>query len=271
MLFSNYSFGFEPPRRLLSDSNYIAKPYDKFSVSLGGFIAAYHNGINIGSDQLGLGVTIDLENALGLDVSSWAMRSKINYRFGERSRHGLSFGFFSNTRSAVKTPTQEIIIGDLVIPIGSEIRSNYTYSIYRLKYDYSFFQDDRVSLGASFGFFVLPVKFKVEVDGHGSSVTNFIAPLPTLGVRTDFLITPKFFFHQSIEVLYLSFEGFTGSLVDLDISVEFRPIHNFGFGLGFNRYDLDLSVKTGAYPGLDFFGNISSSYSGLYLFARFSL
>ena len=271
VLFSLSSFGFEPTKKLLNDSNYTAKPYDKFSVSFGGFFAAYHNGIKIGSDQLGLGISIDLENALGLDVSTWATRGKVNYRFGKTNRHGLSFGFFSTVRNALKKQSEEIIIGDLVIPIGAEVRTSFTYSIYRLKYNYSIFQDDRVSLGVSFGFFILPVKFKVEVDGKGSSVTNFVAPLPVLGVSTDFLITPKLYFRQSVEVLYLSFDGFVGSLIDLDLSIEYKPLPRFGFGLGFNDHNLNLTAKNGVYPGLDFYGNISSSFSGIYLFAKYSL
>ena len=53
------------------------------SVSFGAFIAGYNSGITLGSKNLGLGLIIDIEDALGLKTTSFAMRGKAIYRFGK--------------------------------------------------------------------------------------------------------------------------------------------------------------------------------------------
>lgn len=247
------------------------KPWDRFSVSLGGFFAGYNSGLTLGSEQLGLGVVLNLEKALGLEVSSWALRGKMNYRYGKTKKHGLTFGYFQINRRAFKTLNKELEIGNTIIPIGVEVESRFNYTIINAKYDYSFYQDDRISLGASVGLFVMPISFSLEVSGDKASSADVVAPLPVIGLRSDFLITPKVFYRQSFELLYLAFDGFTGSVFDVDVSIEYRPITHFGLGLGMNYSKLELTSKGQQYPNIDFTGIISSGYTGVYLFGKYIL
>ena len=60
--------------------------WNRFSVSLGGFLATYNSGIILGSKQLGLGLQIDIEDALGLKTTTFAFRGRVDYKFG-KSKH----------------------------------------------------------------------------------------------------------------------------------------------------------------------------------------
>ena len=245
--------------------------WDKFSLSLGGFVANYENTLTLGSKQLGTGIVLNLENALDLSVSAWAFRTKLQYRFGKKNKSAFTAGYFQVYRTASKTLSNELDVDDITIPGGTFIQSKFNFSLIRAKYDYSFYQDDRVSLGASFGFFVMPLSFSIFVKDESATSADIIAPLPVAGLRSDFLITPHFFYHQSIELLYLEFEGFSGKIVDLDLFLEYRPIKNFGFGLGVNSTEFDLKAQDSEYPGIKFYGEVSSSYTGIYLFGKFVL
>lgn len=242
--------------------------WDRFSVSLGGFIAGYNSGITFASKQLGLGVQIDVEDALGLKSSQLAFRGGAVYKFGKTLKHSVALGYFGITRSSKKTLEEELEFGDEVFPIGTEITSSFDLTILRTKYDYSFFQDDRVSLGASFGLFIMPVNLKVKAASNQENITQFTAPLPLLGLRSDFKITEKLFLYQSVELLYLSVSDFTGSILDLKVGLEHKTFKHFAFGIGVNSNRINMSIRDSE-SSIDLFGDIRMDYTGLLFYGKY--
>jgi hypothetical protein len=256
------------PQTELDSMNQANEAWDRLSVSFGGFLAGYNSGITIGSKNLGLGLVIDIEDALGLDVSNFATRGKVIYRFGKTKKHALAAGYFGINRNANKILKDSVQLGDIIYPIGTELTSKYNLSIIRLKYDYSFYQDKRVSLGASIGMFIMPVNFSVKAQGKEDQVTNFVAPLPLIGLRSDFQIGNKFYLRQTAELLYLSFTDFTGSLLDLTIMLEHKTFKNVGFGIGINSNRVNITIKDPE-SKFNFFGDIRMDYTGLLLYGRY--
>ncbi|MBA7549234.1 hypothetical protein ES705_41710 [subsurface metagenome] len=187
--------------------------WERFSLSFGGFFAGLNSDMLIGSQQLGLGIFLDLEAALGLETSTLVLRGDMVYRFGKRRRHSARLTYFRFMRNANKVIESEIEIGDEIYPVGTEVESKFNLRIYKGTYDYSFFMDDRFDLGVSIGLFVMPVTFSTTALGSTGTVTEFTAPLPVLGLRTDFAITPKLLLKQSIHILYdYPLFDFVGSL-----------------------------------------------------------
>ena len=252
----------------LDSTEQAVQPWDRLSVGFGAFIAGYNSGITLGSKQLGLGLVIDIEDALGLQTSSFAMRGKVIYRFGKTRKHALTGGYFGINRNAKKTLEDSLQLGGIVYPIGTDLTSKYNITIVRVKYDYSFYQDDRVSLGASFGLFIMPINFSVKAQNQEDQVANFVAPLPLIGIRSDFQITKKFYLHQTAELLYLSFTNFTGGLLDLTIMLEHKTFKNVGFGFGINSNRVNITIKNPD-SNIDFFGDIRMDYTGLLLYGRY--
>lgn len=244
------------------------QPWDRLSVGFGAFIAGYNSGITLGSKQVGLGLVIDIEDALGLETSSFAMRGKVIYRFGKTMKHALTGGYFGINRNAKKVLEDSLQLGGIIYPIGTELTSRYNLTIIRIKYDYSFYQDDRVSLGASFGLFIMPVNFSVKALNQEDQVANFVAPLPLIGIRSDFQITKKFYLHQTAELLYLSFANFKGGLLDLTIMLEHKTFKNVGFGFGVNSNRVNITIKKPD-SNIDFFGDIRMDYTGILLYGRY--
>ena len=256
------------PQTELDSMNQANEACDRLSVSFGAFFSGYNSGITIGSKNLGLGLVIDIEDALGLDVSNFATRGKVIYRFGKTKKHALAAGYFGINRNANKVLQDSLQLGDTSYPIGTELTSKYNLTIIRLKYDYSFYQDKRVSLGASFGMFIMPVNFSVRAQGKEDQVTNFVAPLPLIGLRSDFQIGKKFYLRQTAELLYLSFTDFKGSLLDLTIMLEHKTFKNVGFGFGINSNRVNVTIKDPE-SKLNFFGDIRIGYTGLLLYGRY--
>lgn len=244
---------------------------ERFSLHLGSFISANNGGITLGSKQAGIGIVLDLEDALALETSSFVFRASSDLTFGKRDHSSFVLDYFGINRRAEKVLEADLEIGDTIYPIGTKIDSKFNLSIIRAKYVYSFLQDERVSLSFSAGLYIVPLSFSVKSGSLKGQATSLVAPLPVLGLHSEFLITKKLELQESAEVLYLKYDNFTGSILDLNISLEHRTFKHFGFGAGFNSNRLSLTAAGKDYPFFDFFGTIRMDYTGAYLFATFYL
>lgn len=243
--------------------------WERFSFTLGGFITGLNSDIQLSSQEVGLGVTINVEDALGLETSSFVLRSEMEYHFGKRRHQTARLGYFRLLRDGFKVLDSEIEIGDKTFPIGTEVSSKFNLKIFKGTYDYSFYMDERVKLGASIGLFIMPISFSTSALGLSEEVADFIAPLPVLGLGSSFAITPKLYLKQSIEILYLEIATFKGSITDLNFRVEYNPWEHFGFGLGLNSYRLNITVYNEDSAFFDFKGTIKTSYTGLLFYGKY--
>jgi hypothetical protein len=247
-------------------------PWEKFSFNLGYFISDVKTDLRIGS---GLGVSIDVEDALGLDATNSVFRVDALWRFTDNRRHRLDFQWFSFRRDGSNTILQDILIkgeddNEITIPAGSDVDSFFDLDIYQAAYSYSFFQDDRMDLAASIGLYVMPINFGLKSTGlvDVDETERFTAPLPTLGLRADFAITPKWFFRSGFQVFYLEIDEFKGSVLQTNAAVEYFPWKHLGFGLGYNSFNLNIEADGEDYPQIDFKGEINFRYIGLLLYTK---
>ena len=247
-------------------------PWEKFNVNLGYFISHTNTDFRIGS---GLGVDVNVEDLLGLNATNSVFRVDAFWRFTETRRHRLDFTWFSYHRDGSRTIGQDIEYEDndgniITIPAGTQVASKFDLDIYKAAYSYSFFQDKRMDLAASIGLYVMPIDIDLDATGvvNVNEEENFTAPLPTLGLRADFAITPKWFLRSAFEIFYLEIKQFRGAIVASNVALEYLPWKHVGFGLGFNTFNLNIEANGEDYPQIDFKGNINFNYTGLLLYAK---
>ena len=252
-----------------ADNTTYKLPWEKFSIQGGAFFAGLNDKVTVGTQ--GAGVAIDLENALGLDTQNQIFRAGAMYRIGETRRHRVDLDYLYFNRTATKAIGQDILVDNVTVAAGTNVETTFNYQIIRAAYSYSFFQDDRMDLAASFGFFVMPIKFEMSASGLGSNQGdfNFTAPLPAFGLRGDFAITPRWMLRTNIDFFYLKYQSFTGGLVDTRVAVEYNPWEHFGFGVGFDNFRLQLKAENNDYPSVNFQGDIKSQFMGVQLYARY--
>ncbi len=243
--------------------------WDRFSVQLGTFLAYMNSDLSLGSQNLGLGININLEDALGLATSNAVMRGEMEYSFGKRRRSIFHMGYFGLQRKADKILESEIRIGNSTFPIGTEVNSTFNLDIIRATYEYAFFFDERIRLGASLGAYIMPVTFSVGALGRSEEATQFVAPLPVVGILTEFRITPKVSLKENIQLLYLQFSDYKGSISDINIQLEYNPWQHFGFGLGVNSFRFNFIHDGSGKIFNEFEGSFSTGFTGLLLYARY--
>ena len=257
----------EPEKETDRDS--LEYHWERFSVSLGGFLAGVKSDISISGSETGLGININMEDALGLSTSTFAFRGEAEYNIGSRRRSHVRMSYFGLIRNSNKTLETEVEIGNSVFPIGTELSSKFNLHIIRGLYDYAFFKDERISLGVSGGLYVLPVKFAIATESTIDESTSFVAPLPVIGVRNTFLITPKIAIKQSVEVLYIKISNYQGSISDLNIWLEYNPFKHLGIGLGYNTFQLNFNSIQSTENDRNFNGSIETGYTGLLFYGRY--
>ena len=244
-------------------------PWESFSFNLGGFTTTLNSDVQIGIEQLGAGIVVDVEDALGLDSSTSVIRGGLMYRFGRSRRHRVDLSYSDFRRDAIKVLEKDIEIGDKTITVGESVRSEFNFSVIRGQYSYSFFQDDRMDFSAGIGLYVMPIELKLETATERVADEASIAPLPTLYLGGIFAITPKLFLTAGYGILYLKIGDFTGAILDSRLALEYHVWKHVGFGLGIDRLQVEITAEdNNVYPGVDFIGNLTFNYTGILLYTK---
>ena len=249
------------------------QPWEKFGANLGVFVSALDSSFRIGT---GVGLDIDVEDLLDLEATNTVFRAGVLWRFSDNRRHRLDFSWFAFRRDGTRQLTEDITIErddgtTVTLNAGSTVEAFFDMDIYQLAYSYSFFQDDRVDLAAGIGLYVMPLDFGIKAAGlvNEEGEASFTAPLPVLGLRMDFALTPKWFIRTGSQIFYLEYDNFQGSILEFRAAVEYNPWKHLGIGLGFDALGVKLEAEDEDYPGIDFRGNVQFNYTGLQLYLRY--
>jgi len=248
-------------------------PWEKFSFNAGAFISSTATNVRFGS---GLGVTVNLEEALGLEAENQVFRLDTYWRFTDNRRHRVDFSWFSLKRSAYRKLTDDITINppnqdEITIETGAEVESFFDLDIFEVDYRYSFIQDERLDMAGGIGLYVMPISLGFSatglVDDQGDQ--SFTAPLPVLSLKIDVLIAPKWYFRNGAQLFYVEYDGIVGSLTNLRSGIEYNPWKHFGLGMGVESMRLYFEGNGQLlYPDNDFKGTVGFNYFGLNLYGR---
>ena len=240
-------------------------PWEKWSLSLGGFAASLSNDVRIGTP--GVGAEINLEDALGLKSSETVFRVDGAYRFGSSRRHRVDFTWFDLSREATRTLTEDINVDGTIYPVGTTVDSEFDLAFYNVRYSYSFLQDDRVDFAGSVGLHVTDIGLAVSAAGIGTAGDAVTAPLPLIGVRLDVALTEKWYMRSSVEAMYVETADFKGHISDMLLAAEYRAWKNFAIGAGLNAVRMSLEVDDES-SGVNFEGSFNSDFVGLLLYGK---
>jgi len=254
---------------LAKETNQAEKPWKRFNLKLGGSANTTDSSVRLGAK--GVGLEVNVEDALNLDTSTTSFFIEGYWRFMKRRRHRLDFSWLSFSRSGEAILGRDITIGDLPMLKGTQVNTNLDFDMYRVGYSYSFFQDDRIDLGVGVGLYILPVSFDITASGlvNGAESESITAPLPVINLRADFAITPRWLLLTRFDLFYFEISNFRGGITDTSIAVEYNPFKNVGFGLKVNSFKMRVEAEGDDYPNLDFLGSFEYQNLGAMLYLNF--
>jgi len=245
-------------------------PWEKFSLTAGVLLVAMNSGVRFGPS--GLGVSVNLEELLGFDTTVNSARVGGSWRFTKNRKHRIDLAWIDLSRTGSKTLQQDLDLGNgNIIPAGSGVKSSFDLNIIKTEYSYSFFQDERFDLAAAAGLYVMPMDFSLSASGFStySDSVRTTAPLPLVGLRMDFLLTPKWYLRSDLSLFYLEYEDYTGSMRDFTGAVEYKPWEHFALGFGVNSFGFNVEhTGSSSVPGVNFTGEVDFGYTGVMLYLR---
>lgn len=235
---------------------------DPWQLSLGTYIVDTDTEVSLNGNSQG-GTNVDWENTFG---GGEVTRFRIDGQWRFAERHKARFMWFSSSRSKSTTLEEDIDWGDETFPVNAKVDAEFNFDIYELAYEYSFLRRDTYELTGTFGlhYTELSLSLAAKASSSGGTLQGDIkeegsvgAPLPVIGVRGLWQLPHHFWIDAQAQFFALSIDEYDGNLQDYKVMVNWQPKKWLGFGLGYNRFSVDVDVDSSSFNG-----SLDWTYSG---------
>jgi hypothetical protein len=227
---------------------------DPWQLSLGVFTVDTDTEVRLNGDAQS-GTDVNWEDTFG---SGDVTRFRIDGQWRFADRHKARFLWFNSSRSESETIREEIVWGDETFPVNAKVDGEFDFDVYELAYEYAFLRRDSYELNATIGLHYtdLSLSLAAKAAASGGTLTADIkeeasvgAPLPVVGLRGLWQLPHHFWIDAQAQFFYLSLDEYDGSLQDYKVTVHWQPKKWLGFGLGYNRFAVDVDVDASRFDG----------------------
>ena len=242
---------------------------DHISVSLGAFIVSSKLNSTLKGTASTVNVPVNFSRDFGMDNGNGILRADVLWRI--TPKHDVRLVYFHHDTDRNRTFDHDIKWGDYTFLANGNISADSKLNVYELSYEYSFVRRPTFQLAAGGGVHVLNMSIKLAgqatvTDANGNvsqasysgSNSNLPAPLPVIGARAAWAVTPNIFIEPEAQWLSFHYEGYHGSWWDLRMAGKWMFSRHFGVGLGYDYFHASLDVDKARFNG-----NVTLGYSGL--------
>lgn len=248
---------------------------DRWYAALGGYwVFDSSTKVSLADADLPLvSARVDLTKDLDVDKTYAGPRLDGYWRF--RPKHRAEFTYYSVNRSGDNIIERTITIDDpdgsqVVFDTGNAVATSFDIDLYRASYLYSFYRSPQVELALGAGVYALDLDLLLEgeatVDGTStgfvSESAKGLAPLPVISFRLDYSPADKWTIRGAADQFFINTDDFSGAFNDFRILVEHQTFKHVGFGIGYDRLQLDVEID-----GTDFLGELENYWAGVLAYA----
>lgn len=213
-------------------------PWKKAELRAGLFVPIYQSKVRVDSKRFGRGTEIDLEDDLGLDSEIFSYR--IDAQWKMFPRHTLYFSYFDLSRNSDRRISRTLQIGDRTFTVGANVSTETDIQIFQATYGFSFILNEKFDVSANIGAYLGNLEFRYSAPLIGSETQSFLAPLPVIGLRASYAITPRFFVTAGANVFFVEYDKYSGSMIDASITFDYDLFEHFGIGIGYNHNRINI-------------------------------
>lgn len=226
---------------------------DNFELRAGGYFLTDLEANMVFSTQAGPTAGVDLQKLFDIEETSQALIIGGYYRF--TPKHSVSVTWFNLNHRKTGDKDLSFIWEDVEINATVSLDTLFNIERYQAQYFYSFYHNDEVELSLGIGLHIAKIDIGysgvytsalttqsgtlTDTDSN-SEYSEVAAPLPVVGFKLNYNITPVLKVGLAFDYFYMAFEDLEGSLTDTMLTVDYRVVDNFGLGVGMNATNIRL-------------------------------
>ena len=250
---------------------------DRFVVSLGGFVVSSKINGSLSGTANTSGEDTDFDKRFGTDADQTRLRAEVLWRITPRQH--LRFSYFNNAVQGTRAIDQDLAWGDYTFQAGGQVTAEVKFRVYELNYEFAFLRRQNYEIVAVAGIHLDDLTLKLSgnasltVDtpmGPVEQAATFTtksssvpAPLPVVGFRADWAVSPHVYLDASAQVFAVGYQGIDGNWSDLRAGATWMFSDHFGIGLGYDRFVTHVDLSK-----LSFNGRLNFGYQGLLLYLK---
>ena len=188
------------------------------------------------------GTYFSAEHDLGVTDQVYQPRIEIMFRLEERGR--LRVDFFDLRRNGDVFADRNIQYGNVTFLAGDQVQSSLSWRQMDLTYTYSFLRNERFELGAGVGLSLIEAEALAQIPATPNrSDLSAATPFGTIALDGTWAISRFWSLNARAQYLDLSTGSIVGALGEYHADVQYRWRRNVAFGIGYDRFLVDLTVR----------------------------
>jgi len=242
---------------------------DQFSVSLGTYVVGSKLKATLDGNAANSNEPVDFSHDFGMDKDATRFRFDALWRINDK--HHVRLVYFNNNVTRTRTLDKDLSWGDDTFLANGSVSAQNKLAVYELAYEYAFVRKPDFEFAAGGGIHMLDMSLKLSgqatvTDPNGnvtpgsfeSKNSNLPVPLPVLGARAGWAVTPTIILEPELQWFKFKYDAYDGSWWDLRASAKWMFSRHFGVGLGYDYFHVKVDVTKAAFNG-----NVTLGYSGL--------
>ena len=195
---------------------------------------------------------------------------EFGWHFGEKWR--LVGQYFESSGKASWILGEDIEWADDVFLAGTNATIGNNFTLIRTFLGRDFSTNEKHAFGVGVGIHWLDIGAYIQgailVEGEevasGKKSVQVSSPLPNAGIWYTYSITNRWAIKGRADWLSASIDPYDGVLTNLGLGINFQATSNFGVGLSYNDFDLNVKVDDSKWHG-----EVVTSYEGMYVYLSF--
>lgn len=247
-------------------------PYlsDKFFIDVGIFWPDRRLGLAVDGSLGEIHRPIEFGEEVKFKTTDEIFSLEFGWRFGEKWR--FVGQYFESGGSSSWVLEEDVEWEDVVFLEGTNASAGANFLLSRAFFARDFNVGARHEFGLGAGIHWLDFSAFLEgtilVEGGGSESAResvgLSAPLPNLGAWYNYSISDRWALTSRLDFFSANIDPYDGKMTNFAVGVNFQIARNFGLGLDYNHFDLDVKIDNS-----DWRGHIETSYEGLFAHASF--
>lgn len=242
---------------------------EKFFVDLGLYFPQRKLRISVNGSGSDVGEDIEFDDDLNLSASDETAAINFSWRISQHWK--LAAQYFRSSDNFGASLEEDIEWGDDIFPLGADVNGGQDFALVRSLLGYEFNSSDKHVFGIGAGLHWLEIGSFIEGDlqvgGPGGPMVSDRRSVrakgivPNLGAWYRYSLTSKWVLTARYDWLSVALGEYDGRLVNASAGINYQMFDNFGVGVNYNFFELDVGVTNS-----DWVGTALTSYKGVYVY-----